>query len=247
MSKGKKLLIHICIYLILILYIWFAVLDFSRFFGLKYYYGIDTSYILKRITVVLAAAIAWAAGKDGFEARDSRLMKPVFIAVCFGELAFFLNRFDIGIGLFAVCQTILIIRNGKGLKGKLKYASRRQKDKPKLAAVVITMSLAAVAVIFYPVLNNNKFIPLACLYGLILGTSLWTGIANWVLGLFPAINSKMTALGMLCFYCCDILVGPDAIMNIGFAWLIVNSLIWVFYTPALTLLALSCYRYQQRF
>jgi hypothetical protein len=247
MSKKKKVFIQVCVFIILILGIWFAILDFSRFIGLKYYYGVGTSYVLKRIAVVLAAAIAWAVGKDGFDDRDSRLMKVVFIAVCCGELAFFLNRFDIGIGFFAVCQTILIIRNGKGLKRKLEYANCGQKGKLKLAAAIILMSLAAVAVIFYPVIRNNKLILLACLYGLILGTSLWTGIANWVLGLFPEINSKMTVWGMLCFYCCDILVGPDAIMNIGFSWLIVNSLIWVFYTPALTLLALSCYRYKQRF
>jgi len=83
----------------------------------------------------------------------------------------------------------------------------------------------------------------AYLYGIVLSISLWAGLAANTLELLPKRNSVMVAVGMICFYCCDVLVGLDAVMEAGLPWLWANSLIWIFYIPALVLLALSCYRY----
>jgi hypothetical protein len=80
------------------------------------------------------------------------------------------------------------------------------------------------------------------LYGLILSISLWAGIANFVLSLFPDKNSKVIAIAMVFFYLGDILVGLDGLLSSGPIWLIATSLIWVFYTPAITLLAISSYK-----
>jgi hypothetical protein len=74
----------------------------------------------------------------------------------------------------------------------------------------------------------------------------WVAAVNDMLALFPKPNSKMIAIGMILFYFCDICVGLDFILPKGTIWLLANSLIWVFFTPAITLLALSCYKYDSR-
>jgi hypothetical protein len=84
---------------------------------------------------------------------------------------------------------------------------------------------------------------IAVFYLIILSASLWSGLASNILGLLPLRNSKMVAIGMISFFCCDVFVGLDAVMEAGLPWLLANSIIWVFYIPALVLLALSCYRY----
>jgi hypothetical protein len=90
----------------------------------------------------------------------------------------------------------------------------------------------------------NNLVIIAGLYGIILSISLWAGLTSYILGLFPYKNSSMIAIGMLCFYFCDISVGLDGLLGSGTAWVFATSLTWIFYTPAITLLALSCYNYK---
>ncbi|HWQ30896.1 MAG TPA: hypothetical protein VN549_07890, partial [Negativicutes bacterium] len=80
----------------------------------------------------------------------------------------------------------------------------------------------------------------------ILSTSLLAALASNILKLLPQRNAEMAAAGVICFFCCDILVGLDAVLWEGIPWLLANSFIWVFYIPALVLLALSAYRYPIR-
>lgn len=244
MSKSKKLCVSIIIFTIFALCISFIALDFTRFFGSDYYSKYYPSAILKRITVVLAAVTAWIAGKDKLTSQDNRIMKLVFLLICSAEAAFLLGKFIAGVALFGVCQSLLTFRNGRGLINKLAYADRNERTWLRATGAIVIISLAAMTVISYRVFGLSKQLLAAWLYGAVLSTSLWAGLANNILGLLPKVNSRMIAGGMFCFYCCDILVGLDAVMEVGLAWLAVNSFIWIFYTPAITLLALSCYKYE---
>jgi len=225
--------------------IWSIILDFSRFVNLDYTYDIYPSAVLKRINVILAVAIAWFVDKDGLNQRDSRRMKGALLFAFLGEAAFTIGARVIGIGMFAVCQTFLIVRNSTGFSDKLVYATNKQRVKLHLSSIVIILIIAAFTVSFKYLVVFESSTVAAYLYGILLSTSLWVGLANHILGLLPVRNSKLIAFGMVCFYCCDILVGFDAVFKPGLPWLLANSLIWVFYIPALVFLALSCYKYSE--
>ena len=243
MTKGKKLYLWIIVSVILFLGIWSIILDFSRFSGMNFSYDIYPSALLKRINVILAAIIAWTAGKDRLDPVDSRRMKAAFMFICIGEAAFASGWRAAGICSFAVCQTLFIIRNSQGLGKKLKYASQKQKHGLVISSMIIFLIFAAVVILFSSI--NKTYGPalIALIYILILSTSLWAALTSSILGLLPLINSRMAAIGMISFYCCDILVGLDAVLETGVPWLLANSFIWIFYIPALVLLALSCYSY----
>jgi len=218
-------------------------LDFSRFSVLNYNYDIYPSSILKRINVLLAAAIAWAAGKDSLGFIDSRRMKAAFMFICIGEAAFASGSKAAGICSFVVCQTLLIIRNSNGLKNKLEHASRKQKQKMIISSLIVTLLFTVVVIIFSSFNMAYGPVFIAFIYMLILSASLWSALTGNILGLLPLRNSRMAAIGMLFFYCCDVLVGLDAVLETGLLWLLANSFIWIFYIPALVLLAVSSYRY----
>lgn len=243
MTKGKKLFISLILFVILALSIWFVILDFTRFFNQDYSYDVFPSAILKRINVVLAVSIAWSVGKDGLNPRDSRKMKAALFFAFFGETAFLFCERLLGICLFAVCQLLLIMRNSSGLLKGLGQANYKQKLKLLLPGLVIIFALVVLSCFGSYGKNAGSSIIIVYLYGFILSISLLAGLANHILRLLPDPNSKMAAVGMICFYCCDILVGFDAVLEIGLPWLLANSFIWFFYIPALVLLALSSYRY----
>jgi hypothetical protein len=242
MSSGKKLYLSVMVLVITALYICFIALDFSRFNGLDYYYGYYTSAVLKRITVLLAAVVAWTMGKDRLSSEDGNIMKVVFFIICSAEVVFLFGRFIIGMVLYGVCQSFLIIRNGRGLLNKLKYADNGKRICIKTIGLLIIIAVVLMTTMTCKTLGINTMVIAAWIYGTVLSISLWTGFVCKVLDLLPRKNSDMVAAGMFCFYCCDILVGLDAVMKVSFTWLIVNSFIWVFFTPAVTLLALSSYK-----
>lgn len=243
MSARKRTLISIIVLIIAVLGIWSIILDFSRFYSLNYNYDIYPSAVLKRINVILAAAIAWTVGKDRLSMLDSRRMKAAFLFIIIGETAFALSRTIVGVCLFAVSQTLLIIRNSTGLRDKLIHAGYKQKKGLFVLSLTILLILVAMAILFGPLIMIYGSTFFIFLYGILLSASLWAGLTSKILGLLPEKNSNMAAVGMICFYCCDVLVGLDAVMETGLPWLLANSFIWVFYISALVLLALSCYRY----
>ncbi len=243
MAKRKKLYITIIVFIISALGIWFATLDFTRLFGQNYSYDIYPGALLKRIDVILAAFIALAVGKDGLSLRDSRRMKAAFMFIILGEAAFAIGERIFGIGMFSVCQTLLIVRNSTGLSNRLKHASHKQKKGLIISGFIVMLTIVVFPFVFASLIKLSTALMVVFLYGIILSISLWAGLASNILALLPIRNSRMVAVGMICFYCCDVLVGLDAVMEVGTPWLFVNSFIWIFYIPALVLLALSCYRY----
>ncbi len=235
MNKGKKLYVFIAAAIISVFYIWFAILDFSRFGSLDLTYDIFPSGILKRTAVMLAASIAWLAGQDG--------LGYAFVFACLGEAAFALRLRSFGLAMFFVCQALLIIRNSQGFRRAYKHASVLQRKSLLIASVII--ALAYVSALAYAAGSTgfNAVAVAVYVYWSILNLSLLSAVACFILQLLPEKNAAMVCAGVFCFYCCDILVGLDAALDPGLPWLLANSFIWVFYIPALLLLALSCYKY----
>lgn len=212
---------------------------------MNFEYDIYPSGILKRINVMLALIIAWSVGKNGLSPKDSKRIKAALLFASMGEAAFALGERIIGVGLFSLCQITLCIRNSAGLKLGLTQGKPVQRKSFLLWSLFIVL-----LALFIIIQCRLKFIwefdcltMFVFLYIVVLSISLWAGVSCYLLKLLPTINSRFSALGIICFYCCDILVGLDAVMEAGYPWLLVNSFIWIFYIPALVMLALSCYGY----
>lgn len=246
MMVKKKLFITVIVSVIFALVIWFAVLDFSRFASLDYTYDIFPSGLLKRICVVLAAMVAWVVGRDDLGFGDSLLMKSAFAFACLGEAALALGEQVGGVWMFAVCQSLLIMRNTTGLFEKLAHANYLQKVRLFLAGAFVYLLFLIFLLLSHSFIGLTITTLTAYFYGIILSTSLLAALACNILQLLPRKNAEMAAAGVICFFCCDILVGLDAVLWKGIPWLLANSFIWVFYIPALVLLALSTYRYPER-
>lgn len=242
MSTNKRLQIKAIILSIISISIFTMILDFSRLSGSYDLYNLCPSDFIKRINVILATLIVWLADKDSLNKYDNMRMKFVFIAICYGEVCFLLAKPTIAIGLFIAIQSFLISRHCSGLRCGLKKASWVQKLKLAFLLLTLILSFFSVIIILYPMVEINSLLLMGVLYGFVLSLSLWSALANFALSLFPYKNSKMIAIGMLCFYFCDLTVALDGLLLSGPSWLIATSLTWVFYTPAITLLALSTYK-----
>jgi hypothetical protein len=242
MSVNKRLLIKSIILSIICISILTIVLDFSRLFGAYNFYNAYHNVFIKRIIVILATLLVWLAGSDGLNNHDLTSMKFVFVFICFGDVFFLLAKPILAIGSFFACQCLLISRHCRGLRCKFTKASWAQKLMLTLLLLSFIILLFFGVIKFYSMAIDNTLIFMGLLYGLVLSLSLWIGLANHILNLFPRENSKIIAMGMLLFYFGDITVGLDGLLWPGPAWLIATSLTWVFYAPAITLLALSCYK-----
>jgi len=246
MLKNKRFLVITILTAIVSISIFTILLDFSRFLGHYDLYKLYPSYLINRINVILATALVWLSGKDSLSQKDNRLMKYVFLVICIGEYFFLIDKPVFAILTFLFCQCLLIIRHSNGLIAKLAMAAPWQKLVLTLFAIILTSIITATVILLYPFNNYRSLSIIAVFYWTMLSISLWVAMANFILALFPKTNSRMIAIGMLCFYCCDIFVGLDTILDSGTMWLLANSLIWIFYTPAITLLALSCYKYADK-
>ena len=245
MSKTKKTLMAVLLIVITAVYILTTVLDFSRVIGAwTRYTSLPVEYI-KRINVLMAAGIILLAGKNSLSLQDQALMVHVFLVILMGEAFFLAGQPEAAIVCFALCQILLTKRHGKGIFAALKKAGKLQIYCLLGIGLLLALSLVMFIDCFHEYDINSSLFLVGCCYGLILCISLWTGLANDILALYPSPNSRMIAAGMLCFFCCDILVGLDGLLGSGLLWQVARSLIWVFYTPAITLLALSCCRYKK--
>lgn len=242
----KKHYIFFILLLISFIYILNIIIDFSRLSANASLYASVPNEVLKRFIVLLAAALVLMADENSLNPRDNTFMKLVFLFIVIGELCFMSYNPDMAIVFFAACQCLLILRHSRNLIYKLITASLKQKlilsAAPFGIAFFVMMGFAALL----PFVASYQLKILGVSYGILLSISLWSGLAAYILGTFPPINSKMIVLGMICFFCCDFFVGLDGILKSGVPWIIASSLIWVFYTPAVTLLALSSYSYSKR-
>ena len=66
---------------------------------------------------------------------------------------------------------------------------------------------------------------------------------NYYIGHFPKKNALFIMIGMIFFFIGDFLVGIEIITEDIYIKNILNLFLWIFYTPAVTLLALSGYNY----
>lgn len=247
MSKTKFKLIIAILALIIFISSSFITLDWARFFVIKediIYNRFIYTYISKFLIVILTAILVSMIGKDGISKKDTNMLKLIYVFIVLADIALgLLMKPFLGIFLFSIVQISLIYRNGNELFSIIKNNG----FKLILGNLVINTILSTILLlliisdIISNMLNEQLLFYIMIFYASLISISLWTAVANMSLNIFPKLNSRLITFGMVSFVLCDLNVGLSFVLNRGTLWLIADSLIWIFYTLALTLIALSGY------
>ena len=236
----KKIKIPIIIDLILIVSGGFITLDLVTVFEMESLSQIY-SLVLKAIIVFLTTLLVFLINNHGISKMDTRLLKIIFILIVIADLSLVLfNKAYAGIIVFFIVQCVLIYRNNHSIQRK--HSLRVIFDKNTIIILILMMILLFNYLIYLNshVTDSILFI-LFLLYGIIKSFSVLTAIISYRFNAFPKINCLLLLIGVVCFYFCDLNVGISLALNEGFIKNLSIILIWIFYTPALTLIALSGY------
>ena len=200
------------------------------------------SNALKLATSFLATGIAWSIGKDELEPGDARQFRLCFALSFIADVCFVVGVAPAGILLFAGFQVLLSRRSLRGAR-----AAWRTRRLPRGRLAMLGTGVLAVTATYLtllvPHIEDPVLVIAIPIYAMLLCGSVisaWT--ATWI-GRLPAANALLAAIGMTLFYCCDLTVGVNLVLDPTLRPQIWStSLTWMFYAPALVCIALSGYR-----
>jgi len=252
-SHGKSTRVLLLLALILALTASFLTFDWTQYaFGLVRI--ADPERLYTRITKTLASflvfLLALSVGEDGINRRDPNKLRACFVAIFSGDLLFLLDEFSpyfdyVAILMFLLGHVLVILRNGQGL-----HAHFQHKQKPGDYIIDIASAVGILLFTFLLFwltllehLRGDPLLYILIVYALVLDASLWTGLVALRAGYFPRSNALMIAIGATCFFIGDYLVGFNLSLEPSLQRAVTLFLTWVFYTPAISLFALSGYRW----
>jgi hypothetical protein len=246
----KKRLVVFLVLAIVVIYGAFLSLDWLRFFQRGDPFlraSVFLSRNLKLATTALNLALVFIAAGDAAGRRDSRIMGLIFVLILVGDALLLQGLVTPGVVLFLAVQILLMVRNGAGLAAYFSGGRWRAHALPILAgtALVVTGTVWLNVALLGPLLGHGGLFPLIAAYSLVFGLSLWIAWMSLAVASFQKPNALLIALGMTLFYVCDINVGIGLSPDRTSLRLLAENLIWFFYTPALTLLALSVYDFRK--
>lgn len=114
-----------------------------------------------------------------------------------------------------------------------------------LYAATLTLCAASATVFWYPRTGFNDTFIILAIYFCFKCTSVLASFAAIVIGKMPRFNAILVATAMVSFFLCDHTVTGNLLLGQEtekVPYIVTSSLTWMFYGPALTLLALSGYR-----
>lgn len=203
----------------------------------------DPSRLLKRAVSLICLIMVFTTGGNKLNAHDNRLMKVIFAGIFCGDMLLLFNINGAGIVLFFLVQILLCVRH---LSGFRKWMRNGEGGRPVLTLILIAGSVAASVMvlhylIFHPLFSGKGMYPLIIAYSSVLGLSLLSALCVPFVGEFNPVNGIVIAAGMTMFFLCDCTVGVRMAADDPMVRTLATSLTWVFYMPALVLLALSGY------
>lgn len=224
----------------------YLYIDFSRFFrpdGIDYSVSF-WSLFFKGGVVLFTTLLIFGIGPDGISMWDTRRLKLSGVLIIVADIMLLMGKTAIGIVVFAAVQCALMLRNSRYFRAGYKKAPKKRRALLIFAGLLLlSWTVLLQYFVFYPLLEGKALQWVIIGYALFISASTWVALANRLLYLFPRPNSTMLAAGMVSFLLCDLNVGLLLSLPAGVPRLLAESFIWVFYAPALTLLALSGYRY----
>jgi hypothetical protein len=197
-------------------------------------------------TVLCFGMVLFIGRRDSVARRDKRLVLAAFGLTVVADFFMFLVRWRmLGLVLFLGVHALLIVRHARGFPDSMS---------PKVRTRTLTLLAATGAVAFggsavlmvcmAPVLRRHGLLAIDSVYVFLLAISLWMAWGTLIRRSFPGFNGWLIAVGMTCFYFCDVSVGLATALTGTMPGGILDNLVDFFYTPALVLLALSGFRFR---
>jgi hypothetical protein len=194
---------------------------------------------------VLCAVLVWMLGKDCVDRRDARLLGAAFGITVIADWFLIVRDETLpGTALFFLVHGLLIVRHAAGLRASLSPARRARSLRFLIpSAIVAYGGAAALMITVAPILQRTGMLALDAAYVLVLTTSMWMAWGTLTRGHYARRNAWYVAIGMTCFFCCDVTVGLSVALKGTTPGAVLNNLIGFFYSPALVLLAYSGYHW----
>ncbi|MCB9703149.1 MAG: hypothetical protein H6711_14740 [Myxococcales bacterium] len=161
-------------------------------------------------------------------AIDPAPLRVAFVFTLLGDVAFrVIGKFLLGVGLFAVVQLIYAWRHAHGL----------ELDLADLGAFAFAAALSGgVYLKMHPGMGGRGLRAPVGAYIAICGLALWAAIVQHLHGRFPDAVGARILVGTALFTSCDIAIGARIVLT-GRRKQVAGLIVWVFYLPALALLA----------
>lgn len=203
------------------------------------------SLVLKGGIVFLTTLLVLLINNHGINQKDTTLLKLIYMLIIFADLSLLLfQKPYMGIILFLLAQCLLIYRNSDAIFNSNHF--RAIFDGYSIFfAFALTILLLLYLILIKKHTTDALLFILFMFYGMIKSSAVFTAILNFRFKVFPNINRLLLLIGTICFYFCDLNVGLTLIFNESLIQNISSTLIWIFYTPALTLIALSGYNFDK--
>jgi len=202
--------------------------------------------ITKYAVSCLSCLTVWTIWDERIDNRDIYLLRAAFTFLvcadtCMVLLFPFINRVNpslagtiqtVGIIFFMIVQTCFIVRHSRETLKLLRTGNRRTTVKNIAVEILILMcvTIPVVAAVYF---STKKEVLVIVAYGVYVIFSLYTAWGVFRRDFYPKLNKWMIALGMTCFFLCDLNVGLSFVSKFA------DALVWMFYTPALVLLSYS--------
>jgi hypothetical protein len=202
---------------------------------------------------VLCAVVVALIGGAAVDRRDLAVLTGAFGVTLVADYCLILKSWTLpGTLLFAVVHGLLIHRHARGLLASLSPSERPRTIRLSLlTALVAYGGSAALVYAVRDVLERTGMFAVDVAYVVVLATSLWAGWGTLVRRFFPLRNAWYVAIGMTCFYFCDVSVGVSTALKKdpdpqkARSGQVLDNLVGFFYSPALVLLAYSGYRWRR--
>jgi len=202
---------------------------------------------------ILCAGLVALIGPASVDRRDQLVLGGAFVVALAGDYCLVLHDYTLpGTAIFAVAHALLIYRHSRGLLASLAPAERSRTILLSLATALVAFGGSAILVFKVSgILKRTGMFGVDVAYLALLATSLWAGWGTLIRSFFERRNAWYIAIGMTCFYFCDVSVGISAALTSNpdpeqaRMGQVLSNLVGFFYTPALVLLAYSGYRWRR--
>jgi hypothetical protein len=242
----KKNLVFVFIGLNCFLAGFFLSSDWAKEWGMVFPF---LPFYLKGLFSLVCGIIVWTTGKKAFDSRDFQILSAAFVFTFLGDLSFIVTdvtsfrpewMFLVTQGLYFLFQILCIFRYTRGW---------RSSDRDLKSWIIRALSgvfVLGVVAFFLTLAHSNlvktQMVLPVTLYAILLSISVLSGINTLTLKAFPKGNAALIAVGMIAFFFGDI---AEALKIAYFGtevFFYAKKITWLFYGPALMLLALSGYR-----
>ena len=195
--------------------------------------------VAKFATTALMTIIVLLIGRSGFCTRDRRLLQAGFLVSLCADFCFKILHDNLtGVCLFMIVQTLYIVR----------HTRKTDVDKhfPKILWIPFGTMLL-MALLYWVGVFEKLMPPIMISYSIFIACSALVAWLTPRIGYYPATNAKCIKWGMVLFACCDICVGLSGLVSVDHSVqeivaTVTHNFVWIFYVPALALLALSGYK-----